>query len=103
VRCRSQLLVKEDHPAPGILEHSLVLRRSVADLHGSFMLDRQRDGIAAAKAAGKYRGRQPTALAKASNVKALNAQGVAKAEIARRLDISRASVFRILGPVRAKA
>jgi DNA invertase Pin-like site-specific DNA recombinase len=75
---------------------------SVAQFEREIMLDRQRDGIAAAKAAGKYRGRQPTALAKASNVNALNAQGVAKAEIARRLGISRASVFRILGPVKGR-
>ena len=54
---------------------------SVAQFEREIMLDRQRDGIAAAKAAGKYRGRQPTALAKASDVKALNVQGVAKAEM----------------------
>jgi DNA invertase Pin-like site-specific DNA recombinase len=76
---------------------------SVAQFEREIMLDRQRDGIAAAKAAGKYRGRQPTALAKAAEVKELDAKGVAKAEIARRLGISRASVFRIIGPVRAKA
>src|SRR6516165_9584353 len=39
---------------------------SVAQFEREIMLDRQRDGIAAAKAAGKYRGRQPTALAKAA-------------------------------------
>ena len=73
---------------------------SVAQFEREIMLDRQRDGIAAAKAAGKYRGRQPTALAKASNVNALNAQGVAKAEMPGA--ISRASVFRILGPVKGR-
>ena len=40
------------------------------------MLERQREGIAAAKAAGKYKGRKPTAQAKAPEVCALKAQGV---------------------------
>lgn len=40
------------------------------------MLERQREGIAAAKAAGKYKGRKPTAQAKAPEVRALKAQGV---------------------------
>ena len=32
------------------------------------MLERQREGIAKAKAAGKYKGRAPTAMAKADEV-----------------------------------
>ena len=60
------------------------------------MLERQREGIAAAKAAGKYTGRVPTARAKTKQVLELVAQGVDKAEIARRLKIGRSSVYRIL-------
>jgi DNA invertase Pin-like site-specific DNA recombinase len=49
-----------------------------------------------AKAEGKYRGRAPTASAKADEVLALKAEGVGGSEIAKRLGIGRASVYRIL-------
>jgi DNA invertase Pin-like site-specific DNA recombinase len=60
------------------------------------MLERQREGIAKAKAEGKYRGRQPTARAKAGEVMAMKAEGVRPVDIARRLGIGRASVYRVL-------
>ena len=53
-------------------------------------------GIAKARAEGKYKGRAPTARAKADKVKQLRASGVGPSEIARQLGISRTSVFRIL-------
>jgi DNA invertase Pin-like site-specific DNA recombinase len=53
-------------------------------------------GIAKAKADGKYKGRAPTARAKAEKVKQLRAAGVGPSEIARQLSISRTSVHRIL-------
>jgi DNA invertase Pin-like site-specific DNA recombinase len=70
---------------------------SVAQFEREIMLERQREGIEAARQAGKYRGRQPTAQRRAAEVKQLAAEGVAKIEIARRLGIGRSSVFRILG------
>lgn len=57
--------------------------------------DRAREGIAKAKAEGKYKGRRPTARAKTEDVLALHAKGVGAAEIARQLDIGRASVYRV--------
>jgi DNA invertase Pin-like site-specific DNA recombinase len=69
---------------------------AVAQFEREIMLDRQRDGIAAAQAAGKYKGRQPTARAKSAEVIALKAAGCGATEIARRLDIGVASVYRIL-------
>ena len=60
------------------------------------MLERQREGIAKAKSEGKYRGRQPTARAKTGSVKALIDQNIPKAQIAKDLGISRASLYRIL-------
>jgi DNA invertase Pin-like site-specific DNA recombinase len=69
---------------------------SVAQFEREMMLERQREGIAKAKAEGKYKGRAPTARQKANDVLALKAQGIGGTEIARRLGIGRASVYRIL-------
>jgi DNA invertase Pin-like site-specific DNA recombinase len=72
---------------------------AIAEFERQLMLERQREGIAAAKAAGKYKGRAPTAMRKADQVRELDAQGVERAEIARRLGIGRTSVYRALGQV----
>lgn len=69
---------------------------SVAQFEREIMLERQREGIAKAKAAGKYKGRAPTAKAKEAQVAELAAQEVSLSEIARRLGIGKASVHRIL-------
>lgn len=69
---------------------------AVAEWERSMMLERQREGIAKAKGEGKYKGRKPTARAQADGVRSLAAEGVKKTEIARQLNISRASVHRIL-------
>ena len=69
---------------------------SVAAFEREMMLERQREGIAKAKAEGKYKGRQPTARAKADSVKALVEQNIPKAQIAKDLGISRASLYRII-------
>jgi DNA invertase Pin-like site-specific DNA recombinase len=67
---------------------------SIAEFEREIMLERQREGIAKAKAEGRFAGRQPTARAKAAAIRELAAQGEAKAEIARRLGISERSVYR---------
>ncbi len=69
---------------------------SVAQFEREIMLERQREGIAKAKAAGKYKGRAPTAKAKGGQVAELAGQDVSLSEIARRLGIGKASVHRIL-------
>ena len=69
---------------------------SVAQFEREMMLERQREGIAKAKAEGKYKGRAPTAQAKAPEVRSLAAEGVRPTEIAKRVGIGRASVYRIL-------
>ncbi len=75
----------------------LTVLGSVAAFEREIMLERQREGIAKAKAAGKYKGRKPTAMAKADEVKQLQAERIGASEIARRVGIGRASVYRILG------
>lgn len=74
----------------------LNLLGSIAEFERELMLERQREGIAKAKAEGKYKGRTPTARAKADDVIALRAKGMTGDAIAARLGIGRASVFRIL-------
>jgi DNA invertase Pin-like site-specific DNA recombinase len=61
------------------------------------MLERQRKDIAKAKREGRYRGRVPTARRQAAEVARLKAEGLRPSEIASRLGIGRASVYRVLG------
>jgi DNA invertase Pin-like site-specific DNA recombinase len=68
---------------------------SVAEFEREIMLERQREGIAKAKAAGKYKGRAPTARRKAPEVLKLAQQGLTEVAIAEQLGISRSSVQRI--------
>lgn len=69
---------------------------SIAQFERELMLERQREGIAKAKAEGKFKGRKPTARAKANEVRKLAANGMTKARIASELGIGVASVYRIL-------
>jgi DNA invertase Pin-like site-specific DNA recombinase len=70
---------------------------SIGCFERELMLERQREGIQKAKSEGKYRGRKPTARAKADEIKTLKASGIRPTDIARQLRISRASVYRVLG------
>jgi DNA invertase Pin-like site-specific DNA recombinase len=74
----------------------LTILAAVAAWEREVMLERQREGIAAAKAAGKYKGRKPTAMNQAGEVARLKADGVSPTEIAKRLGMSRMSVYRAL-------
>jgi DNA invertase Pin-like site-specific DNA recombinase len=69
---------------------------SVAQFEREIMLERQREGIVKAKGEGKYKGRAPTARAKASEVVRLAKEGVTREGIARQLNIGVASVYRVL-------
>lgn len=75
----------------------LTVMGGVAEFERSMMLERQREGIAKAKAEGRYKGRKPTARAKAAEVAALAADGLSLQKIATQLGIGKASVHRILG------
>ncbi|MFT7145401.1 MAG: DNA invertase Pin-like site-specific DNA recombinase [Yoonia sp.] len=74
----------------------LTLLGGVAEFEREIMLERQREGIAKAKAAGKYKGRKPTARAKKDEMLALRDQGIGATEIAKQLGVGRASVYRIM-------
>lgn len=67
---------------------------AVSEFERSVMLERQRHGIAKAKAEGRYRGRAPSARAKTPEVMQMKAEGKTVAQIAESVGISRASVYR---------
>ena len=72
----------------------LSLLGAVAEFEREMMLERQKEGIAKSKAAGKRFGRPATARDKADQVRELKQQGIGASEIAKQLGISRASVYR---------
>jgi DNA invertase Pin-like site-specific DNA recombinase len=74
----------------------LTMVGAIAQFERAIMLERQREGIAKAKAEGKYRGRKPTAQAKGAEARELAADGLRPDAIAKRLGISRASAYRLL-------
>lgn len=74
----------------------LTMLGAVAEFERALMLERQREGIAKAKEEGRYKGRKPTARNQAADVAALKAAGVTPTEIAKRLGMSRMSVYRCL-------
>ncbi|MEO6060982.1 MAG: recombinase family protein, partial [Thermoflexales bacterium] len=67
-----------------------------AQFEREMMLERQREGVARAKAAGKYKGRKPIAPEQRAEVVRLAGLGLTKAAIARKLGLGEASVYRIL-------
>lgn len=74
----------------------LTVLGGVAQFEREMMLERQREGIAKAKAAGKYKGRKPVSDDLREKVVSLVAEGVVKTKIAQQLNIGEATVYRIL-------
>jgi DNA invertase Pin-like site-specific DNA recombinase len=72
----------------------LTILAGVATWEREIMLERQREGIAKAKADGKYKGR-PASI-EAAKVIAMRAGGMGPAKIAAELGIARSSVYRML-------
>lgn len=66
----------------------------VAEMELQFITERRTAGIEKAKAAGKYKGRQPTV--DRAKVRELVALGIPKAKIAKDMGISRETVYRAL-------
>lgn len=65
-----------------------------AEFETNLRRERQLEGVAKAKADGVYKGRK--AVIDAAKIRALKAEGVGPTEIAKRLKIGRASVYRLL-------
>lgn len=79
----------------------LTMLGAVATFERDLTLERQREGIANAKAEGAYKGRAPTARRQADDVLALIADGVWPLDVATRLGIGRASVYRVIDDAKA--
>jgi len=67
-----------------------------AEFETNLRKERQLEGIAKAKAEGKYKGRKPTAKSKAEQVHELSEQGMTRQAVADQLGIGVASVYRVL-------
>lgn len=74
----------------------LTVLGAVAQFEREMMLERQREGVIKAKAAGKYKGRKPIDKERHKKVIELASEGITKANIARQLSIGEATIYRIL-------
>ena len=74
----------------------LSIMGAVASFERSMILERQREGVALAKKAGRYKGRAPAIRAgngKAAELQNLIAEKLPVSEIARRLGVSRQTIY----------
>ena len=74
----------------------LAVIAAVGQFEREMMLERQREGLAQAKRDGRYKGRAPTVRRQAAEIIRLKEAGVTPTEIAVRMRIGRASVYRML-------
>ena len=81
----------------------LNLLASISQFEREVMLERQREGVAKAKAEGKYKGRKPTARAKSDQILELDRKGLTREKIAVQLRIGVASVYRVLKTAKVAA
>ena len=72
----------------------LSLMGSIAEFEREILLERQRVGIAKAKAEGKYKGRKPTARSQSKMINQLLNEGKKPSEVAKDLGISLPSVYK---------
>ncbi|PSW41706.1 recombinase family protein [Photobacterium leiognathi] len=76
----------------------LTMIGAVASFERQLLLERQAEGIAVAKAKGKYKGRQPINDNKLELIRRLSAEGRSKKDIARLTETSLSTVYRSLKP-----
>lgn len=90
----AQVFTGEDNPMSNLM---LSLLGAVAEFERSLIRERQREGIALAKALGKYRGGQPKLTdEQAAEVVRRHAGGEGVAPLAREFGVSRQTVYRYL-------
>ena len=91
-RCLNQSGVETDSSTGKLM---LSILGAVAEFENDIRRERRAEGIAKAKAEGRYKGRPATIDHK--RVKALHQNGLGASAIAKELKIGRASVYRALG------
>jgi len=75
----------------------LNLLGAVAEFERSLILERQREGIALAKLAGKYKGRKPVLNQQdIDEIRGKLAAGVSKSRVSREMGVSRQSLYKYL-------
>jgi DNA invertase Pin-like site-specific DNA recombinase len=74
----------------------LTILAGVATWEREIMLERQREGIAKAKAEGRYKGRKPTVGLQVDVIRKMRADCLGPAIIARQLGVARSSIYRML-------
>lgn len=90
------LIFSSDKTSP-MSDLLLNLLGAVAEFERALILERQREGIAAAKARGVYRGRRPSLSDdQITEIKRLASTGVPKAELARQYYVSRETIYQAL-------
>lgn len=78
----------------------LTVLGGIAQFKREMMLERQREGVAKAKAEGKYTGRKPIDATRQASIIHLDAEGLTKAEIASQVGVGEATVYRVLAKAR---
>lgn len=74
----------------------LTVLGGIAQFEREIMLERQREGVAKAKAQGKYKGRKPISSTRRKEVMRLATEGLSKTNIANQLKIGESTVYRVL-------
>jgi DNA invertase Pin-like site-specific DNA recombinase len=72
------------------------LLRCYSDLEYHLKRERQVEGIARAKTAGRYKGRKPLHGTRIAEIRRIRADGLRPADIARQLRVDRTSVYKYL-------
>lgn len=75
---------------------TLTMFAAMAQFEREMMLERQREGIAKAKAAGRYKGRAPVPPKTVAKVLELSGCGVRAIDISSELSLGRSTVYRII-------
>jgi DNA invertase Pin-like site-specific DNA recombinase len=81
----------------------LTMLAAVAEFEREIMLERQKEGIEKAKKSGKFKGRPPMPEEIKNAIIDFASTNVSKVWISKKLNISIASVYRVLGEDKAKA
>lgn len=79
----------------------LTILGGVAQFERALILERQREGIAQAKARGAYKGRKPVSEAKIEEARKMIAEGKSLLQTAKELRLSRTTLYKYLRPAKA--